>query len=224
MDYYLHIPYTDLLKKQRPGRLDILWTDAAHQMRPENRPADPNRLGSPMARKKKMKTWIIVAAIAASVLAGGFLLPEELAVPVLGATRADWNPNAFWHPWGASGVHKGIDIFAKEGTEVIAAAPGIVLHAGTIALGGNVVSVLGPKWRIHYYAHLKEIRASRGQYVSRGDVIGTVGTTGNAAGKPPHLHYAIITQVPYVWLYRPERFGWERMFYLNPHEKLTAVK
>ncbi len=177
-----------------------------------------------MARRKKRTYLIAAAALAAAILAGGFLLPEEPAIPVLGATRADWNRDSFWHPWGASGVHKGIDIFAKEGTAVVAATPGIVLYAGTLSQGGNVVSVFGPKWRIHYYAHLQEVRAASGQYVSRGDVVGTVGTTGNAAGKPPHLHYAIITQIPYVWLYKPERYGWERMFYINPHERLTAAK
>jgi peptidoglycan LD-endopeptidase LytH len=71
-----------------------------------------------------------------------------------------------------------------------------------------------------HYAHLKEITTGAGRVVSLGEVISTVGTTGNAVGKPPHLHYAIITQIPYLWLYRAERFGLDRMFYLNPHERL----
>lgn len=59
---------------------------------------------------------------------------------------------------------------------------------------------------------------STGRFVAKDEVIGTVGTTGNAAGKPPHLHYSIITRIPYPWLYQPERFRIDRMIYLNPHE------
>ena len=157
----------------------------------------------------------------------GFLFSGRLVVPVKGATQADWNTKSFWYsPWGKSGVHKGIDIFAKEGTPVIAACSGLVVSAESNHDGGNVVSILGPKWRIHYYAHLKSIKVRSGEFIEQGCEIGTVGTTGNATGKAPHLHYAIITQIPYVWEYRAEKYGLERMFFLNPHEKLihTTVK
>jgi murein DD-endopeptidase MepM/ murein hydrolase activator NlpD len=119
-------------------------------------------------------------------------------------------------------VHREIDIFAPQGREVVSSCAGIVLHADTTGDRGNVVAVLGPKWRVHYYAHLKEITTGAGRFVSQGEVIGTVGATGNAVGKPPHLHYAIITQIPYPWLYRTERFGFDQMFYLNPHERLMG--
>jgi len=155
------------------------------------------------------------------LLAGGFWMPERLIIPVKGATKSDWNAKSFWFsPWGKSGVHKGIDIFAKEGTPVIATCSGLVVQAGFTPGGGNVVSVLGPKWRIHYYAHLKNITIKNGDFVSQGREVGTVGTTGNAAGKQPHLHYAIITQIPYVWLFKAEKYGTDRMFFLNPHERL----
>ena len=157
------------------------------------------------------------------VLAGGLCLPEQLVIPVKGATKSDRNAKSFWFsPWGKSGVHKGIDIFAKEGAPVIAATPGLVVQSGFTPSGGNVVSILGPKWRIHYYAHLKSIKARNGEFVSQESEIGTVGCTGNAVGKQPHLHYAIITQIPYVWLYKAEKYGFERMFFLNPHEKLNT--
>lgn len=163
-----------------------------------------------------------LAAIAVTIVVIGLTLPEHLVIPVQGAKISDWNPRSFWfHPWGKSGVHKGIDIFAREGTPVIASCSGFVVFAGVIVDGGNVVSILGPKWRIHYYAHLKTIKAKGGDIVPQGSEIGTVGTTGNAAGKPPHLHYSIISQIPYIWRYKSEKFGFERMFYLNPDEKLN---
>ena len=92
----------------------------------------------------------------------------------------------------------------------------MVLFSGKNRLGGNVVFVLGPKWRIHYYAHLDSIKADAFTLVSPKTEIGTVGTTGNAAGKPPHLHYTIKTIIPYPWRYEKGIQGWRKMFYLNP--------
>lgn len=154
------------------------------------------------------------------IILSGYALPERIVIPVKGATESDWNHNTFWHPWGKSGVHKGIDIFANEGTPVVSSCAGLVVYAGNISQGGNIVSILGPKWRIHYYAHMKNYRVRFGQAISKGEAIGMVGSTGNAIGKPPHLHYAVITQIPYIWLFKFEPYGFEKMFYLNPHEIL----
>lgn len=171
--------------------------------------------------QKKAKITFGVSATVLLLLAGGLCLPERLVIPVKGATKSDWNAKSFWFsPWGKSGVHKGIDIFAKEGIPVIAASSGIVVQAGFTPGGGNVVSILGPKWRVHYYAHLKSIKVNNGEFVKQGETIGTVGSTGNAVGKAPHLHYAIITQIPYFWLFKAEKHGLDKMFYLNPLERL----
>jgi len=174
-----------------------------------------------MTPERMKKTIITIVVLAILVIVIGLCIPEDLIIPVRGATKSDWNPKSFWFsPWGKSGVHKGIDIFAKEGTPVIAASSGVVVNAGFTPGGGNVVSILGPKWRIHYYAHLKTIKVNDGEFVSHGSAVGTVGTTGNAVGKAPHLHYAIITQIPYLWLFKAEKYGLDRMFYLNPLERL----
>jgi murein DD-endopeptidase MepM/ murein hydrolase activator NlpD len=168
---------------------------------------------------QKIGTYLIITVCLVIVI--GFLLPETLIVPVKGASKSDWNSKAFgYYPWGKSGVHKGIDIFAREGVPVIAASSGLIVDAGQSPDGGNVISILGPKWRIHYYAHLKSLKVKAGDAVSQGMQIGTVGSTGNAVGKAPHLHYSIITQVPYFWLYKNDKFGIDRMFYLNPDEIL----
>ena len=77
--------------------------------------------------------------------------------------------------------------------------------------------VLGPKWRFHYYAHLDEIRTFSFKPVKRGSVLGTVGDSGNAKGKPTHLHYSITTPFPYVNHFDNEAVqGWMKMFYLSP--------
>jgi murein DD-endopeptidase MepM/ murein hydrolase activator NlpD len=86
---------------------------------------------------------------------------------------------------------------------------------------GNVVAVLGPKWRIHYYAHLKTSSVRQWEYVRRGQVIGAVGASGNARGKPPHLHFAVITIIPYVWRAERGPQGWKKMYFLDPDGFLT---
>jgi len=145
------------------------------------------------------------------------MIPQNLKMPVQGATKSDYNSKSFWfYPWGKSVTHKGVDIFAKKGTRIHSATWGIVLYSGKISMGGNFVLVLGPKWRLHYYAHLNELKTSSLSIVNKNTIIGTVGDSGNAAGKSPHLHYSIVTLIPYVWKADQDRQGWKKMLYLNP--------
>jgi peptidoglycan LD-endopeptidase LytH len=158
-----------------------------------------------------------------AILALGLLIPQRGIIPVQNATSKDWNANSFWFaPWGKSGVHKGIDIFAKKGTLVIASTSGLVVYTGNIDLGGNVVAVLGPKWRIYYYAHLHNINAKTWELAGKGDIIGNVGDSGNAKGKPPHLHYSVLSLIPYPWRFSNETQGWKRMFFMSPSDGFEA--
>jgi len=160
------------------------------------------------------KKYIFVLSV---ILGIGFLIPQNLKMPVKNASKSDYNPKSFWHyPWGKSITHKGVDIFAKKGTEIRAATSGLILFSGEASLGGKFVLVLGPKWRLHYYAHLEEFKKPAITFVNNQSIIGTVGTSGNAAGKSPHLHYSIVTIIPYVWKIDQDRQGWKKMFYLNP--------
>ena len=165
----------------------------------------------------------IVIIVLSAVFVTVFLLPDNSVIPVEGASVQDWNHQTFWHePWGKSGVHKGIDIFSPVETPVVASTYGLVVFRGNIALGGKVVAVLGPKWRVHYYAHLKDSYVKLGSVVENSEKIGTVGNSGNAKGKPAHLHYSIITLIPYVWRWDDSSQGWKKMFFLNPSEILLT--
>ena len=172
-----------------------------------------------MSIKRKLSIAFI------SILALGLLLPARGAVPVENATYKDWNANSFWYsPWGKSGVHKGIDIFAAKGTRVISSSYGLVVYAGNIDMGGNVVAILGPKWRIYYYAHLNSINAKTWDLAGKGDIIGSVGDSGNAKGKPPHLHHSVMSLVPYPWRFTTGWQGWKRMFFMNPADSFLIGK
>jgi peptidoglycan LD-endopeptidase LytH len=147
------------------------------------------------------------------------IIPNETVIPVQGATPNDWNHNTFWYePWGSSVVHKGIDIFGKKGATTLSSSKGLVIYTDTISKGGNVVAVLGPKWRIHYYAHMDSYSVTTGTVVKTGSVIGVLGDSGNAQGKQPHIHYSILSIIPIPWLATTQTQGWKRMFFLNPHE------
>ncbi len=79
-----------------------------------------------------------------------------------------------------------------------------------------------PKRRHHYYAHLKEIKTTAFSRVTKNETTGLAGTTRNAKGKPPHLYYAIVTVIPYLWCIDGTKQGWKKMFYLNPVEFLNS--
>ena len=184
------------------------------------------REGGILVRQKNMKTRKGKTALllALAILAIPFALSEQARIPVKGASNNDWNKKSYWYePWGASGVHKGIDIFAPAGRPVIAPVYGIVVYRGRLGIGGNVVAVLGPKWRIHYFAHLRDSSVQILEPVARGEIVGTVGTSGNAAGKSPHLHYAILQLIPRFWKATGDTQGWKRMFFVDPGEVITAT-
>ena len=169
-----------------------------------------------------MKKWIKIILIAIlSIIVIGLLIPQNLKMPVVGADSNSYNHNAFWHGgWGGSVVHKGVDIFAKKGTSINSSTVGIVLTTGEGGKSGKFVLVLGPKWRLHYYAHLDEIKTKRFAFVTQDTEIGTVGNTGNAAKTPAHLHYSIVTLIPYPWRIDDSSHGIRKMFYLNPIDYL----
>lgn len=93
---------------------------------------------------------------------------------------------------GGVRAHEGVDIFAPRGTSALAVADGIVTSVGRTSVGGNVVWLEDPvRGLSYYYAHLDAFRVRRGQRVRAGDIVGTVGSTGNASGGRPHLHFGV---------------------------------
>ena len=183
-----------------------------------------------------MRRWIKrTICILLAIFLGGLLLPEKYQMPY--GTTYDYNHQSFWwHPWtrGVNGSpHAGVDIFGREGSDVHPAVGGIVIYAGWRGnASGNMVAVLGPKWKIHQYMHLKEVKTKPGRVVGKDAVIGLLGKTGNAAKTTPHVHYSIVTPIPYVLLYnkeygkggQPKRFNWMKMFWLNPDDYLRKKK
>jgi murein DD-endopeptidase MepM/ murein hydrolase activator NlpD len=119
---------------------------------------------------------------------------RELAVPVEGVRVRQIGDS--WHaPRSGGRRHEGQDIFARRGTAVRSATEGYVVRVGENPLGGNTVFVAGAGGRHYYYAHLDSYAPGLavGDYVTPETVLGYVGTTGNAAGASPHLHFGVYT-------------------------------
>jgi hypothetical protein len=86
----------------------------------------------------------------------------------------------------------GSDLFAPEGTPVVAMVDGVVVDVGASGPGGNSLTIKGSDGRQYYYAHLREPPAVRaGQKIRAGQRVGSVGETGNARGTGAHLHIGI---------------------------------
>jgi peptidoglycan LD-endopeptidase LytH len=120
--------------------------------------------------------------------------PDQLlAMPVAGVSKDKVGDS--WQAPRDDGArqHQGQDIFAPRGTPVLSATDGYVVGVGENKLGGQTVSVVGAGGRTYYYAHLDGYanNISVGERVTTATVLGYVGTTGNAAGTPPHLHFGV---------------------------------
>lgn len=89
-------------------------------------------------------------------------------------------------------AHNGEDIAAPRGTPVHATAAGTVTRAAAAGGFGNLVEIEHDATYRTRYAHLDTITVKAGQEVLRGDLIGTVGSTGTATG--PHLHYEVLVK------------------------------
>jgi murein DD-endopeptidase MepM/ murein hydrolase activator NlpD len=115
--------------------------------------------------------------------------PEAPLCPVKGAGKWDFS-NSFGTPREGHRSHAGNDIFAKRGTPVVAGVDGTIrtVEGGRAGIGYYLDGVDGVTY---YGAHMNDRKVTDGQSVKRGDVIGTVGSTGNASSTPPHLHFEI---------------------------------
>ncbi|HET7451135.1 MAG TPA: M23 family metallopeptidase [Thermoanaerobaculia bacterium] len=129
--------------------------------------------------------------------------PPGLVMPVAGVTPADLRDSfAEIH---SGHRHEAIDILAPRGTAVVAVADGTIRKLFHSVPGGITIYEFDPGGTLcYYYAHLDRYAEglTEGQRVGAGDVIGYVGTSGNAPPGTPHLHFAI---------YRlgPEKRWWE---------------
>ena len=132
-------------------------------------------------------------AVAPRSAAIDMLTTHELAIPVRGMPRQHLR-DTFNDSRAIGRRHDAIDIMAPRGTEVLAVEDGTIAKLFTSKAGGLTIYQFDPTQTFsYYYAHLDRYASGLAEHqkVSRGQVIGYVGSTGNASEDAPHLHFAI---------------------------------
>ncbi len=136
---------------------------------------------------------------------------RRLNVPIEGADVESWKGGFYERRDGRP--HEAIDILAPRNTPVHAVEAGTVEKLFFSKAGGNTVYQFDPDGRLcYYYAHLERYADGlhEGQTVAQNEVIGYVGTSGNAPANTPHLHFA-------VFQLNPDRHWWQGTP-LDPYE------
>jgi murein DD-endopeptidase MepM/ murein hydrolase activator NlpD len=120
------------------------------------------------------------------------LRDRDLLIPVDGVDDDDLRDTYFDSRDGR--LHEALDIMAPRHTPVLAVEDGRIAKLFTSKAGGTTIYMFDSAARFtYYYAHLDRYAPNlrEGQTVRRGEVIGYVGTTGNASATAPHLHFAV---------------------------------
>ena len=118
---------------------------------------------------------------------------RHLLFPLKGMQRTSMK-NTFRDARGGGRLHEGVDILAPRNTPVVAIEDGKVGRLWMSEFGGITIYQMDPtNSYVYYYAHLEKYAPNlkEGMDVKKGQVIGYVGTSGNAPPKTPHLHFAI---------------------------------
>jgi murein DD-endopeptidase MepM/ murein hydrolase activator NlpD len=126
------------------------------------------------------------------------LAQRKLTLPIYGLDARDIR-DTFQQGRAEGKLHEATDILARRGTPVVAVEDGIIQKLFLSKPGGITIYEFDRAGVFcYYYAHLERYAAglTEGMPVKRGDVIGYVGTTGNAPPQTPHLHFAIFRLFP----------------------------
>ena len=140
------------------------------------------------------------------------LRSRSLQVPVQAVDASKLTDNYLQSREAGARTHEALDIPAPLGTPVVAVEDGRIAKLFLSKPGGITVYQFDPHSEFaYYYAHLDRYAdgLKEGATVKRGDVIGYVGTTGNASGGAPHLHFAVFRLGP--------EHQWWRGTPLNPY-------
>jgi murein DD-endopeptidase MepM/ murein hydrolase activator NlpD len=154
---------------------------------------DPGELADPSNFMAYMlEQPVSVSPYLAYATGGPRAKPTHEPVPAswpYGSGQFEW-PVYGWLSQGYRSDHRAIDIAAKQGTFVTASDRGVVIRAGWNNQGyGRFVVIDHNIDYITLYAHLEQIFVQEGEVVGKGQILGTVGSTGNSTG--PHLHFEI---------------------------------
>ena len=143
---------------------------------------------------------------------------NALLIPVSGIQKNQLT-DTFNDARGGGRIHDAMDIMAPKGTPVLAVADGKIAKLFNSKQGGLTIYQFDTaEVHAYYYAHLDSYAPDikEGDSIMRGDVIGYVGSTGNASPAGPHLHFAI-------FVLGPDKKWWQGTA-INPYPLLGAAR
>ena len=131
-------------------------------------------------------------------------VPDALLLMPVEGVRVSQVTDTWQAPRGGGRLHDGQDIYAPVGTPVRSATAGFVYRIDDLSLGGLTVTIIGDGYKRYFYTHFDSIPDDLrdGQRVTTDTVIGFVGTSGNAVGTPPHLHFGVYAGDPWACEWR----------------------
>ena len=189
-------------------------------------PAAPAAVAATPTRNAANATWPDTSGRSPLPTSSPALAPTSpspavgsLLIPVAGILPGQLTDTFDDARGGGSRQHEALDIMAARGTPVLAASDGKVAKLFTSVAGGLTIYEFDPtQTYAYYYAHLDRYAAGLvdGKPLTRGDVIGYVGSTGDASPEAPHLHFAI-------FLLGPEKRWWKGTA-INPYPLLAAAR
>ena len=146
--------------------------------------AEQATVGESLAKVQQQLSFV---SSGTAIALGGFVFPVAGAnsfVDTFGAPRMVGTP--YYH------LHEGTDVFATQGTPLVATNRGVIAKKGVGVLGGNKLWLVAADGT-QYYAHLSAFAdgVDDGTIVEAGQVVGYVGTAGNAVTTPAHVHFEI---------------------------------
>lgn len=114
---------------------------------------------------------------------------QPFVLPVPGRLTTEFGQTRYVNNAPTSYRHSGLDIAAPAGTNVLAANNGRVTLSMELILTGNTVVIDHGQGLFSVYYHMQELFVEEGQFIERGEPVGTVGSTGFSTG--PHLHFTM---------------------------------
>ncbi|HWM95116.1 MAG TPA: peptidoglycan DD-metalloendopeptidase family protein [Thermoanaerobaculia bacterium] len=184
--------------EQAPEQAEVRPVPPASRPVPTPAPGSPTGPGRPWVQPAPIEGAPQAEVRPAPLPPSPELLQRNLVLPVQGI-RPEQLLNTFEDARGGGRVHEAIDIMAARNTPVLAVEDGRIAKLFTSKQGGLTIYQFDPAEKYaYYYAHLERYAdgVKEGGMLKRGQVLGYVGTSGNAGPDNPHLHFAIFRLTP----------------------------
>ncbi len=187
----LAVSFRSDAKEGRTERIDHTIKLTSYKYPSENISVEPSKVNPPKELAERIAREAKLGRAALQSQSGGRAPALPLVRPVPGLFTSVYGKSRYFNGQ-FRGRHGGVDMRAKEGTPVKAAADGAVTLAANFWFAGNCVYLDHGAGFVTFYCHMSQLKVKTGDRIKAGDAIGLSGQTGRVTG--PHLHFSTIWQ------------------------------